>query len=80
MSIKLSRLSTIPSFVWLLLTAFIFVQPARAFNHPGVPLTLDDLNYVKAHLNVQPWASGWAALQASPFASLNYVEGGRSRR
>jgi autotransporter-associated beta strand protein len=59
-----------------LLIAFLVIQPVRAFNHPGIPLTKDDLDYVKARLNTQPWQAGWEALQASPFSSLNYVMGG----
>jgi hypothetical protein len=51
----------------------IFGQP---FVHPGIPLRLDDLNYVKARLAVQPWKSGWDALQADGQASTNYVMGG----
>jgi hypothetical protein len=52
------------------------IPAANAFNHPGIPLTTADLNYVKAHLNQQPWKAGWEGLEASGFASLNYVEGG----
>lgn len=60
-------------FALLLLLGGLSQTSVQAFNHPGVPLSLDDLNYVKAQLAVQPWKSGWDALQASPFASTNYV-------
>ena len=61
---------------WLLLWFLIWIQPARAFNHPGIPLTKDDLDYVKARLAVQPWKAGWDALLADPHASLSYtIEG-----
>lgn len=59
--------------VLLLLGMLLVVQPAHAFVHPGIPLTLDDLNYVKARLAVQPWKSGWDALQADGHATTNYV-------
>lgn len=46
---------------------------AHAYTHPGVPLTLDDLNTLKANLNSDPWKSGYAALQADGRSSLSYT-------
>jgi autotransporter-associated beta strand protein len=46
---------------------------AQAFVHPGIPLTASDLDAVKTNLTRQPWASGYAALQADGHASLNYT-------
>ncbi len=40
------------------------VRPVRA----GIPLTTNDLDYVKMQLTVEPWKSGWEALQADPRA------------
>jgi hypothetical protein len=47
-----------------------FVQPSRAFVHPGVPLTLTDLNLFKTNLTVEPWKTGYAGLSG---VSTNYV-------
>ena len=57
----------------LLLAMLGLTQSAHAFQHPGIPLTLTNLDYVKARLTVQPWKSGWDALQADGQASTNYV-------
>jgi hypothetical protein len=35
---------------------------ARAFQHPGIPLTISDLNNVKTNLGNLPWSNGYAAL------------------
>jgi autotransporter-associated beta strand protein len=58
---------------WLLMFLVLSVQLARAFIHPGIPLTANDLDYVKARLTVQPWKAGWDALQADGHASTNYI-------
>ncbi|VGO11728.1 Endo-1,4-beta-xylanase Z [Pontiella desulfatans] len=41
--------------------------------HPGIPLTIEDLDAVKARLAVEPWATGYAHLLADGHASTNYV-------
>lgn len=46
---------------------------ASAFTHPGVGLTIPDLNAVKANLQNPPWASGYSALTTDSRASLNYA-------
>lgn len=48
------------------------VPTARAFQHPGIPLTLADLSTVKSNLTKSPWSSGYAALQADWLANTNY--------
>ena len=45
----------------------------RTFVHPGIGLSLADLNQVKANLNVEPWKTGYDDLAARPEASLNYT-------
>jgi autotransporter-associated beta strand protein len=66
-----SRRARLP--LLLLLGMLAAVPPARAFQHPGIPLTTNDLDYVKARLGVQPWKAGWDALQADSHASTNYA-------
>jgi fibronectin type 3 domain-containing protein len=46
---------------------------ARAFQHPGIGLTLADLNYIKANLTNAPWSSGYASLVADGRSSLSYT-------
>ena len=46
---------------------------ARAFTHPGIPLTLSDLATVKANLNKEPWKSGYAALAGDYRSQLTYT-------
>jgi regulation of enolase protein 1 (concanavalin A-like superfamily) len=45
----------------------------RAFTHPGIPLTMADLNQLKANLNTQPWKAAYALLLADPHSQLSYV-------
>jgi autotransporter-associated beta strand protein len=49
---------------------------AQAFIHPGIPLTTNDLNDVKANLGNSPWSEGYAALLADPKSSTNYIMAG----
>lgn len=44
-----------------------------AYTHPGIPLTSADLATLKANLNLEPWKSGYAALQADSRSSLSYT-------
>jgi fibronectin type 3 domain-containing protein len=46
---------------------------AQAFQHPGIGLTLADLNYVKTNLNNVPWNSGYSALVSDGRSSTNYT-------
>ena len=58
----------------LLLLAFGQPQ-ALAYTHPGAPLTLSDLQEVKANVdaNREPWKSGYLALTGSGQSSLTYT-------
>jgi hypothetical protein len=67
---RLHLILTLGSF-FLLLT--IGVCQARAFTHPGIPLTRDDLATLKANLNTEPWKSAYAALAADGRSQLAYV-------
>ena len=49
------------------------VQSARAFVHPGIPLTVADLDNVKSNLNNAPWSSGYAALSGDYRSQLSYA-------
>jgi len=46
---------------------------SQAFTHPGIPLTSSDLATLKKNLTTNPWASGYATLQADGHASLSYT-------
>jgi len=50
--------------------------PARAYTHPCIPFTSDDLAFIKANLNQQPWKNGYAALAADGRSQLTYVMAG----
>jgi len=68
--LRLHPILSIGSFLLLLTFG---VCPARAFTHPGIPLTRDDLAALKANLNTEPWKSGYAALAADGRSQLGYV-------
>ncbi|MDF7825452.1 carbohydrate-binding protein [Pontiellaceae bacterium B12227] len=40
--------------------------------HPGIPLTVEDLDLIKANLNNEPWATGYADLVSDSHSSLDY--------
>ncbi|MDF7823619.1 carbohydrate-binding protein [Pontiellaceae bacterium B12227] len=44
--------------------------------HPGIPLTVEDLDAVKANLNVEPWKTGYEALASDGYSSTNFVMNG----
>ncbi len=54
----------------LLLLAFEAPQ-ARAFDHPCIPATRQDLDYIKANLDKEPWKTGYTQLLAT--WNPNYV-------
>ncbi len=61
--------------VLLTLTAILAAAtatPARAFTHPCIPNTLEELDTIKANLDKQPWKSGFAALAADGRSQLGY--------
>ena len=43
------------------------------FVHPGIALSVEDLEHVKARLNVEPWKTGYEDMVASPYSSLSYA-------
>jgi hypothetical protein len=62
---------------WLASLALPFalgLPQAQGFVHPGAPLTLSDLQALKANVdnNREPWKSGYAALASSGHSSLSY--------
>lgn len=54
----------------------VMAIPARAFTHPCIPNTLQELDTIKANLDKQPWKSGYAALAADGRSQLGYNMGG----
>jgi regulation of enolase protein 1 (concanavalin A-like superfamily) len=56
-----------------LVPAVTLAQASSAFIHPGIGLTIQDLNAVKANLNNAPWSSGYQYLVGDPQASLSYT-------
>jgi hypothetical protein len=50
--------------------------PARAYTHPCIPHTAQDLAFVKANLNREPWKSGYAALSGASTSQLNWTMDG----
>jgi len=50
-------------------------SPVRAYTHPGAPLSLSDLQVLKANVdnNREPWKSGYAALASRPQSQLTYT-------
>jgi regulation of enolase protein 1 (concanavalin A-like superfamily) len=58
-----------------LLLGFMAI-PVRAFTHPCIPTTLQELDTIKANLDKQPWKSGYVALAADGRSQLGYVMGG----
>ena len=52
------------------------VSLAHAYNHPCIPATSQDLAYIKASLNQQPWKSGYAFLTNDSTAQLGWTMDG----
>ena len=48
-------------------------SPVRAYTHPCIPNTLEELDTIKASLNQEPWKSGYALLAADGHSTLNYT-------
>ena len=54
------------------LLLFVLGQPvAQAYTHPCIPATTQDLDFIKANLNQEPWKTGYAQLLAT--WNPNYV-------
>jgi regulation of enolase protein 1 (concanavalin A-like superfamily) len=62
-------------FASLALPCALALTQAQAYTHPGAPLTLSDLQTLKANVdsNREPWKSGYAALAGDSRSSLNYT-------
>jgi len=45
----------------------------RAFTHPGILVTLKQLDFVKNHLDSEPWKSALDRVLKDPFARTDYV-------
>ena len=58
----------------LLLLAILCGLPgkARAFIHPCIPTTLQELDTIKANLNREPWKQGYAVLSGDGKSQLTY--------
>ncbi|MDF7808112.1 carbohydrate-binding protein [Pontiellaceae bacterium B12219] len=48
------------------------VKEIFQFKHPGLPMTVDDLDAIKANLNIEPWKTGYEALVSDSRSSLDY--------
>ncbi len=46
---------------------------ARAYIHPCIPTTLQELDTIKASLNREPWKTGYAMLAADGKSQLDYI-------
>jgi fibronectin type 3 domain-containing protein/regulation of enolase protein 1 (concanavalin A-like superfamily) len=47
--------------------------PSRAYVHPCIPNTIDELATIKANLDQQPWKQGFAILSADSHSQLTYA-------
>ena len=59
----------------VVLCPFAGISAARAYTHPGAPLSLSDLQVLKANVDQgrEPWKSGYAALAADYRSQLTYT-------
>lgn len=62
-------------FASLAIPCALGLSQAQAYTHPGAPLSLDDLQTLKANVDQgrEPWKSGYAALAADGRSSLGYT-------
>jgi regulation of enolase protein 1 (concanavalin A-like superfamily) len=51
-------------------------SPARAYTHPCIPTTREELDTIKANLDKEPWKTGYAILAADSKSQLDYVMNG----
>src|SRR5436190_586217 len=58
------------------LSVLFQVFNARAYTHPSVPFTIQDLASLKANLNQEPWKKGYALLAADGRSQSTYVMAG----
>ena len=50
--------------------------PARAYTHPCIPNTREELDTIKANLDKEPWKRGYAVLSADNRSKLTYTMAG----
>jgi len=50
--------------------------PTRAFTHPCIPATIQDLDFLKAGRSQEPWKSGYAALANASTSQLTWHQEG----
>jgi len=60
----------------LTLACAVGIPQAQAYTHPCIPATTQDLDYIKASLNQEPWKSGYAALAGASTSQLTYAPNG----
>jgi hypothetical protein len=51
-------------------------SPSRAYTHPCIPTTRQELDTIKANLDKEPWKSGYAALANASTSQLTYAPNG----
>ena len=62
--------------ITLALPCVIALPQARAYTHPCIPTTREELDTIKANLDKEPWKSGYAQLAADAKSQLTYVPNG----
>jgi hypothetical protein len=60
----------------LALPCALGLPQAEAYTHPCIPATTQDLDYIKANLDKEPWKSGYASLAADSKSQLTYAPNG----
>lgn len=58
---------------WLVGLALCIVLDAHGFQHPGIPLTLTDLNSLRTNLYNWPWSDGYSALSSDSRSQVSYA-------
>jgi len=71
----MKRIKSVLTLAASMLLLVLGAPRAHAYNHPGAPLTLPDLQALKANIDQgkEPWKSGYAALQGDSHSSLGYT-------
>lgn len=59
-------------FIYFVLTPFICGAAENSFNHPGIFVSLKQLQYVKDNLSREPWKSAYEKVLQDPLADKNY--------
>ena len=56
----------------LLTTLFVSIYVTAQFTHPGLEFTIDDLEYMKSHKDIEPWKTAYSMLKNDPRAQIDY--------